>query len=178
MDAFVGEIRAVGFSYVPQGWLPCYGQLLDIRTYAPLYALLGTIYGGDGVTNFALPNLQGVFPLGQGQGPGLAFRPLGSQGGQPTVTLTTDEIPSHNHLLTAVPLGTTSTPAGNVFGGLPHGGRDAQIKGYASTLGAGAVNLNPAVLANAGSSQSHNNMPPFLALNFIICCDGEFPIPT
>ena len=101
MDPFVAEIRMVGFNFAPKGWAQCQGQLLPISQNTALFSLLGTMYGGDGKSTFALPNLQGNTPIGQGQGPGLSPRDVGEQGGSPTVTLLQTEIPGHSHTLNA-----------------------------------------------------------------------------
>ena len=179
MDAFIGEIRAVGFNYVPEGWASCNGQLLAINQYSALYSLLGTAFGGDGRNTFGLPNLQAVTPLGAGQGPGLSYRVVGETGGATNVTLTLAEIPVHTHLAEANnTAGGQTSPVGNYFGSVPGGGREGGVKAYASALGAPPAVLSPAALGVTGESLPHNNLSPYLALNYIIALEGVYPPRT
>jgi microcystin-dependent protein len=171
-DAFVGEIRIFGGNFAPKGWAFCDGQLLPTFQNSALFSLLGTTYGGNGTTNFALPDLQGRAPLHAGQGPGLTQRVLGETGGQTTVTLTPAQMPVHNHVAKASGgQATQNSPAGNVWAvGV---GRRGQLF-YASAPGTGPA-MSAAALDPAGGGQPHNNMPPYLALNFIIALQGIFP---
>src|SRR5690242_2945628 len=114
-DQFVAEIRIFGFSFPPTGWAFCDGQLMPISQNTALFSLLGTTYGGDGKSTFALPNLQGAAALQSGQGPGLSLRDLGETGGESSVTLLTTEMPAHSHFAQGVTTGTLSTPQGNVW---------------------------------------------------------------
>lgn len=172
-DQFVGEIRAVGYNFAPTGWALCNGQLIPISQNTALFSLLGTTYGGDGKSNFALPNLQGMAPVQQGQGPGLSLIDLGETAGETAVTLLQSEIPQHNHTIGVVNgSGSTTSPAGATFA-------EARV-GRVSELVYGAptsnqVPMNPLFLAPSGGSQPHNNMPPYLVLNFIIALQGIFP---
>jgi microcystin-dependent protein len=177
MDAFLGEIRAVCFNFPPYGWASCNGALLPPSQYAALFAVLGTTYGGNGSTSFALPNLQAVTPLGAGAGTGLTPRNMGDTGGAPGVDLTLTQIPAHTHLPAAnSTTGGQTTPNANVFGSVPGGGREAGLAVYASTLGTTPAALSPVALASSGGSTAHNNLSPYLALNYIICLEGQFPV--
>jgi microcystin-dependent protein len=174
-DYFVGEIRIVPFNFAPVGWAMCNGQLLPISQNQALFALMGTYYGGDGVSNFALPNLQGSAPLNMGQGSGLSPYVLGQTGGSATVTLLQNQIPAHNHPVYGSGAvngnGDFNNPA-NYTWARPHLGK-TPINIYNST--SGTVPMNPAAFATAGGSQPHDNMPPYLTLNFIIAMTGVFP---
>jgi microcystin-dependent protein len=175
MDAYLGEIRAFGGDYAPANWAFCEGQLLPISANTALFSLLGVNYGGNGTTNFALPDLRGTVPIGQGQGPGLSPRVVGESGGSASVTLLANEMPAHNHLANGVTTGGTSNPPTNqVTWAQPNtGGRHPDpVNLYAPTANTA---MSPTALEPAGSSQPHNNMQPFLALRFIICMKGIFP---
>jgi microcystin-dependent protein len=155
-EPFVGEIQMIGFNFAPQGWALCSGQLLPIRNYTTLFSILGTTYGGDGKNTFALPNLNGSFPMGRGQGTGLSQRTLGEKGGAETVELLPSNIPRFN---TAVPKVTAFRTDGTQGIGLTPG---RQL---------GSVVLN----GNVPPPSPISNMPPYLAVNFIIAMDGIFP---
>lgn len=167
-DPFVAEIRIVGFNFAPTGWATCDGQLLPISQNTALFALLGTYYGGDGKSTFALPNLQGSAPMHQGQGQGLSERFLGETGGSQTVTLLQSELPAHSHQAMARSiLGNDVSPAGNNWAG-------SQIaRQYLADPNGNQ--MSPMATSVAGSSLPHNNMPPYLILNFIIAMQGVFP---
>lgn len=171
-DPFVAEIRIFPFNFAPKGWAFCDGQLLPISQNTALFSLLGTTYGGDGKSNFALPNMQGNAPMHPGQGPGLSLHDLGEAGGSETVTLLTSEIPAHFHnLRAAASTGTKSVPSANVLaktsGATPYAVPGSPLVAMA----AGA--LNP-----AGGDQPHNNMQPYLTLNFCIALQGVYPPRT
>ncbi len=153
---YIGEIQMVGFNFAPRGWAFCNGQLLAISQNTALFSILGTTYGGNGQTTFALPNLQGQFPMGNNQGPGLSSRTLGEQGGSETVTLQTNQIP---------PL-SIQAPTVTVRGA---GG--TQGTGLTSGKQLGATTLN----SNGSSALPISNMPPYLAVNFIIALQGIYP---
>jgi microcystin-dependent protein len=173
-NPFVAEIRIFGFNFAPKGWAFCNGQLLPISQNTALFSLLGTMYGGDGKSTFALPNLQGSAPLQQGQGPGLSLRDQGEIGGEQTVTLIDSEMPAHSHTAAsanAAGSGTQLSPAGNIWANASS--RRATINVYAA--GPGNAPMDPAALAPAGGSLPHNNMPPYLCLNFCIALQGVFP---
>lgn len=169
-DNFVGEIRLVGFNFAPTGWAQCNGQLLPISQNTALFSLLGTMYGGDGKTTFALPNLQGNAPMHRGQGPGLSDRVQGEVGGESAVTLLTTEMPAHAHQASGVAGSGQTSPQNNVWGQLP--GRTAPPLYSSSNPD---VTMNPLALGVAGSSFPHNNLQPYLVLNFIIAMQGIFP---
>jgi microcystin-dependent protein len=166
---YVGEIRMFAGNFAPAGWMFCSGQLVPIAENETLFQLIGTTYGGDGVSTFALPDLRGRIPIGMGQGSGLANRPLAEVGGVETVTLTTQQIPSHSHTMVAsndIPV--LSTPANNVTG-------QAAAKLYRP--GTPSVSLDAQSLGSAGGSQPHENLQPFLCVDFIISLFGIFPSP-
>jgi microcystin-dependent protein len=172
-DPFVAEIRIFPFNFAPRGWAWCDGQLMPLSQNTALFSLLGTTYGGDGKSNFALPNLQGSAPMHQGQGPGLSLYDLGQTGGSETVTLLESEMPAHTHGLTAqTTTASKSTPTGNSI---------ARVSGATPFLppaGAALVNMSTQAVAPAGGSQPHNNMQPFLTLYFCIALQGVFPPRT
>ena len=165
-DPFVAEIRIFGFNFAPVGWAFCNGQLLPISQNTALFSLLGTTYGGDGKSTFALPNLQGSFPMHPGQGPGLSSYALGQQAGQETVTLGASQLPAHAHALNA---GTSAPQRGGV-GAVPGAHPD---KGYHP--GPANATANAQMVGPAGGGQPHNNMPPYLTLSFCIAMQGVFP---
>ena len=164
-DPFLGELTLVPYNFAPKGWALCHGQLLSINQNQALFALLGTTYGGNGQTTFALPDLRGRVPLSSGQGPGLENYKLGQKGGAERVTLSANQMPAHNHAL-------------NV-----HKGRSLQTNPTGNLLANGSVYSNePAngvagasAVANAGAGQAHENCQPYLTLNWIIALQGVFP---
>ena len=169
-NPFVGEIRVVGFTFAPVGWAQCNGQLLPISQNTALFSLLGTQYGGNGTTNFALPNLQGCAPMHQGQGAGLTPRVMGETGGETAVTLLSTEIPSHTHAAQNAAASNAGTPGPTtIFGG---GGRGKE-PAYAAAATAAA--MSGQAVGSTGGNQPHNNMPPYVTLNFIIAMQGVFP---
>ena len=171
MDPFVAEIRIFPFNFAPKGWAFCDGQILPLSQNTALFSLLGTTYGGDGKSNFALPDMQGNAPMHPGQGPGLSLHDLGETGGSETVTLLASEIPSHSHTLVASQAdGIDQSPSGEL---------------YASGIGIAAfappgplTTLNASSLAPAGGDQPHNNMQPYLTLSFCIALQGVYPPRT
>jgi microcystin-dependent protein len=169
-DPFVAEIRIFPFNFPPKGWAWCDGQLLPISQNTALFSLLGTTYGGNGKSNFALPDLQGRAPMHPGQGPGLSLHDLGETGGAEAVTLLESEIPAHNHLVGAqnTPLGGVATPAGNTLN------RPASGNLY-NAAGPAPVAMSPQGLAPAGGDQPHNNMQPYVTFYFNIALQGVFP---
>jgi len=167
MDPFVAEIRIVGCNFAPKGWAQCNGQILPISQNTALFSLLGTTYGGNGTTNFALPNLQGATPMHAGQGPGLTLRDLGETGGEPSVTLLASEIPSHTHTLNGTTAAATT--------GAPAGLKVAAGPGIYAAPNADTGAMAAQALAPSGGSQPHNNRQPYLGLMFIIALQGVFP---
>jgi microcystin-dependent protein len=169
-DPFVAEIRIFPFNFAPNGWAFCDGQLLPLSQNTALFALLGTTYGGNGKSNFALPDLQGRTPMHPGQGPGLSLHDLGETGGSETVTLLESEMPSHAHALVAAPTpGNSRAPAGNVLA------RSIGGNVYLPPAGAPLVAMAATALTPAGGDQPHNNLMPYLTLNFCIALQGVFP---
>lgn len=169
-EPFIAEIMMFAGNFAPRGWAFCSGQLLPIAQNQALFALIGTIYGGNGTTTFALPDLRGRMPMHPGQGPGLSSHSLGEVAGSENVTLTTSQIPSHAHSVApgaASGEGQTAQPTGNV----PAAGEEP-TKPYAPT---GNTSLAPTTTSAVGGSQPHQNMPPYLCVNFVIALVGIFP---
>jgi microcystin-dependent protein len=167
-DPFVGEIRMFAGNFPPAGWAFCNGQLLPISENDILFQLIGTTYGGDGQETFALPNLQSRVPLHQGQGPGLSNYIIGEAAGVETVTLTTNQIPSHTHgLAVSTAAGTSSTPSNKVLAA------SNTVSMYKA--GTPVAPMGPSSVALDGGSQPHNNLQPYLAVSFIISLFGYYP---
>jgi microcystin-dependent protein len=166
MDPFIGQILLVPYNFAPRGWALCNGQLLPIAQYTALFSLLGTTYGGNGQTTFALPDLRGRVPVGSGQGPGLQNYDLGAIAGTETVTLLQSQMPAHTHVVQAS-IGNSSASPENAFPG-----SDTQTSIYD---GAASTTMNPAVIGPAGGSQPHGNLQPYQVLNYIIALEGIFP---
>ena len=174
MDPFVAEIRIFPFNFAPKGWAFCDGQILPLSQNTALFSLLGTTYGGDGKSNFALPNMQGNAPMHPGQGPGLSLHDLGETGGSETVTLLESEIPVHSHTMVAF------AGAGNRL--VPGGNSIARANGSTPYLTNApqppTVNMADSAVTPAGGDQPHNNMQPYLTLNFCIALQGVYPPRT
>ncbi len=170
-DPFVAEIRIFPFNFAPKGWAFCDGQILPISQNTALFSLLGTTYGGDGKSTFALPNLQGSAPMHPGQGPGLSLHDLGETGGSETVTLLESEIPAHAHFMRASGDQSDNNVPNNRMLAKPIG-RGNNLYNPATTP---LVTMNPVELTPTGGSAPHNNMMPYLALNFNIALQGVFP---
>ncbi len=167
-DPFVAEIRIFPFNFAPKGWAFCDGQLLPLSQNTALFALLGTTYGGNGKSNFALPDLQGSAAMHPGQGPGLSLHDLGEIGGSDFVTLLQSEIPVHTHSVTASQAdGVETAPAGQLLA------TGVAISQYQAPQG--LTTLNPNVVTPTGGDAPHNNMQPYLTLNFCIALQGVFP---
>lgn len=168
---FIGEIRMFAGNFAPVGWSFCNGAIIPIDQNDALFNLIGTTYGGDGQTTFALPNLQSRVPIHVG--PGFA---LGQSGGTESVTLTVSQIPAHSHVPTCnASQGTSATPD---FSANPPGGIWAFAANNPYTDGAPASNMDPAAIGSSGGSQPHDNMIPFLVINFILSLFGVFPSQT
>lgn len=165
-EPFLGEVRVFAGSFAPSGWAFCDGSLVSIAENDALYALIGTTYGGDGVTTFGLPDLRGRSPLHQGQGPGMSNHVIGEHGGLEHVVLTTAELPSHNHQPLYTATATSTSPEQSHWA--------AQASSAFSDATANAQLAGDALLP-AGGNQPHENMPPFLALAYIIALYGIFP---
>ena len=169
-EPFIAEIRIFAGNFAPRSWAFCNGQLLPVAQNTALFSLIGTTYGGDGRTTTALPNLEGRAPMHPGRGPGLTSRRLGQRGGVETVTLTEAQMPNHTHTMRAVGAdpGDVTTPTSNTS--------------FARSSGGNAYSLNQPnaimaeqMLPSAGGSQAHNNMQPYLTMNFIIALQGLYP---
>ena len=171
-NPFVAEMRIFPFNFPPTGWAFCNGQILPISQNTALFSLLGTTYGGDGKSNFALPNMQGRAPMQPGQGPGLSLHDLGEEGGEATVTLLESEMPSHNHKVMAE----SQDPADTII--------PSPSTAIARSSGGGLyqatnnVQMSGSTIAPVGGNQPHNNMMPYLALNFCIALQGVYPPRT
>jgi microcystin-dependent protein len=161
-DPFIGEIKVVGFNFAPRGWALCDGQLLPIADNDALFSLIGTTYGGDGQTTFALPDFRSRIPIHRGAGSS-----IGEIGGTETVTLTVNQIPTHTHPAQAQSgAGNQPGPGGNIWA-------SSGLNQYNSS--AADSNMNPLAITSMGGSQPHDNMMPFLTINFVIALEGIFP---
>jgi microcystin-dependent protein len=175
MEAYIGTIIMFAGNFAPRGWALCQGQLLSIAQNTALFSILGTTYGGNGQTTFALPDLRSRVPVGQGQGPGLSPWTLGEMNGSETVTLVASQMPAHNHLVEvssgAADTGTASNNflanANAMFGADP-----IPVNTY---NGAAGATLAPTTIGVSGGSQPHVNLQPSLCINYIICLEGIFP---
>jgi microcystin-dependent protein len=169
-EPFLGEIRMFAGNFAPRGWAFCYGQLLSIAQNSALFAILGTTYGGNGTTTFALPDLRGRVPIGTGAGPGLTPRSLGELSGQENVTLTAQQMPSHAHAAQCSSgNGNSNAPAGKLWS------KDAGVQSATYTSSAPDGTMAGTAIASAGGSQPHNNMQPYLGMSYIIALQGIFP---
>jgi len=165
-EPFLAEVRIVGFNFAPRGWAFCDGQILPINQNQSLYSLLGTTYGGDGRTSFALPDMRGRAPIHVGSNESGGFHREGQKTGEETHTLSSAEMPNHDHVLRASSAnGNTPQPGGNVLASFLNGYRDPT---NLTSIRSGSV-------ANVGGGQAHNNMQPYLAVNFCIALQGLFP---
>jgi microcystin-dependent protein len=171
MEAFIGTIMMFAGNFAPRGWALCNGQLLSISQNTALFSILGTTYGGDGMTTFALPNLQSRMPMHFGQGQGLSNRTLGETGGSENVTLTVGNMPAHNHLVNCKSDAGDSTSPAN---GYLAGDASSTTSNYITTNKLDAT-MNAGALTTVGGSQPFSTESPFLVVNFIICLEGIYP---
>jgi microcystin-dependent protein len=170
-DPFVAEVRIFPFNFAPKGWAFCNGQLLPLSQNTALFSLLGTTYGGDGKSTFALPNVQGNVVVGSGQGQGLSEYFLGQEGGSQTVTLLVSEMPFHTHALEASNgFGNNTSPTDRAIARIFGGGNL-----FKAPAGAATQIMDPNMIGIAGSSFPHNNMQPYLTLSYCIALQGVFP---
>lgn len=171
---YIGEIRVFGFNFPPYGWAFCNGQAMSISQYTALFSVIGTVYGGNGQTTFNLPNLQGSAAMHWGNGAGLSPRTIGEVTGTTTVTVTTNEIPLHTHMLTAAKAGAATqeqtTPSVNVWIG-----NSVPGQAFSDTTAALGAQFSMSGVGNNGGSQPHNNLQPLLTMNFCIALNGIFP---
>ena len=174
-EPFIGQIMLVGFNFEPRGWAFCNGQLLSISQNTALFSLLGTTYGGNGQTTFALPDLRGRAAVGFGQGPGLSNYDLGEQTGSESTTLTVGQMPAHSHLVGAnAANATVASPSGaDLAQGVDT--RGIAGKSYSTPPMTAPVTLDPATVQPSGGSQPVSNIQPVLGLNYIIALEGIFP---
>lgn len=171
-NPYLGEIRAVGFTFAPLGWALCNGQLMPISQNTALFSILGTLYGGDGKATFALPNLMGASPRGAGSGPGLTPVSFGEQGGSVNVTVTQAQMPPHTHAIyTQSAAGSSGDPSNATFAEARYGRVNQNL--YAAA--ANGATMSTDLLSPTGGGTPHNNMPPYLVVNFIIALQGVFP---
>jgi microcystin-dependent protein len=173
-DCFIGEIRIFAGLRLPEGWVFCEGQMLSIHEFEALYSLIGTQYGGDGVSTFALPDMRGRVPIHMGQGVGLTTRVLGQNFGVNAVTLTEAQMPSHSHAVGATSADATSeSPVGNIFAS-PPSNRKFYVKSDAT--GAAPQVLNENSISSTGEGRPHENRMPGMAVNFMIATRGLYPV--
>jgi len=171
-EPFIGEIKIVGFNFPPRGWATCDGQLLSIAQNSALFSLLGTIYGGDGVSTFALPELRGRFPMHNGNGPGLTYHNIGQKSGYETHVLSEAQLPSHAHggtIVTSTEEGDRTDPAG-AYIARPEEPVQPYAGSTGGTMGGGSIQTY-----TAGGGQSVNHVPPYLVVNFVIALVGLYP---
>ncbi len=177
MDPFVGQITIFACNFAPVGWAMCQGQVMSIAQNTALFSLLGTNFGGNGTTTFLLPDLQGRAPIGFGQGPGLSNYGIGERGGVESAPIASVSYPAHSHTLFAAATTATGNGPGNLFEAEGQtGGRGGTINLALYSASGASTNLAPTALSTAaGGSQPHNNIQPYLALNFCIALQGIFP---
>ncbi|MCP3919602.1 MAG: phage tail protein [bacterium] len=167
MEPFIGQIIQFAGNFAPRKWALCDGSLLSISQYQALFSILGTTYGGDGRTTFALPDLRGRFAMHPGSGPGLTTRHLGEKSGSESETLTVNQLPAHNHHVNCTDQrGSTNFPSGNFMAADPD---NPFFHGTPDKL------MNVDTLTTVGGGHAHNNMPPFQAINYLIALEGTYP---
>jgi microcystin-dependent protein len=176
-EPFLGQITAFPYGFAPHGWADCNGQLLPIPQYAALFSLLGTTYGGNGTTNFALPDLQGRIPVGQGQNPAASNYAMGEKGGAESVVLTTDTVPPHTHILSANSAFGTSNVAPDMILATAQKNKSKGVtdRGNIYNPAAPSTALAPTSITPIGKSLPHNNVQPSLVLRYCIALNGIFP---
>ena len=172
LEPFLGEVMPFAGNFNPRGWLRCEGQLLSIAQYNALFAVIGTAYGGDGVSTFGLPDLRGRVPVGMGQGPGLSSYSMGQKGGVESVTLTTSQMPTHTHPLQATSTGQTDNPSGARFAVAAASAPVNSVATYAASANTTTRSAGSSVY---GSGNAHTNIQPSLAIMYCIAVEGVFP---
>lgn len=176
MEGTIGEIRLFAGNFAPRSWAFCDGQLLAISSNTALFSIIGTIYGGDGRSTMALPDLRGRAAVGEGTGPGLSPYPLGNHGGSETTQLSVLNLPAHNHVATLhaeFALGSSKSPANNMLAG--NTASDEAIYAPYNAADNVAMGSESITVSNTGGNQPFNNVQPFLALHYIICLQGVYP---
>jgi len=173
-DAYIGDIIMFAGNFAPRSWAFCDGQLMQISQYSALFSILGTTYGGDGRTTFALPDLRGRIPMHEGSGPGLTPRTLGEKGGVEAVVLTSAQMPAHDHMATAHSVAAAGN-SNQASGTLWANDAGTQSATYSNAAANATMNAAAVTTAIAGGSQPHPNVQPFLCVNFIICIEGIYP---
>lgn len=174
MDAFIGEIRLMGFGITPKNWAPCNGQTLPISQNQALFSVLGTVYGGDGVTTFRLPDLRGRVTTGYGQAPGLQYYAIGQAAGTESIKLTTDNMPAHGHAITGTLKAATTPTGADPTDSYPSQSPATQYSTGTSNTSLAANTLSGG-MDNTGGGAAHENRQPVLALNYCIALQGYFP---
>ena len=182
-DGFIGEVKLFAGNFNPRTWMLCQGQILPINSYQALFSIIGTYYGGDGRTTFALPDLRGRMPIGVGQGPGLTNRQIGRNGGYESAALTTANMPAHNHTATLTASGQMMCDSLSSIDDSPGGNTlsRSEINIYSSNSSTIAMQdssvlvTGTVTIGNNGGGMTHENMQPFLGMNYIICIQGTFP---
>ncbi len=172
MDFYLGQIQTFGFNFAPKGWALCNGQIMSIQQNAALFSLLGTTYGGNGTTTFALPDLRGRASLHMGQGPGLSNYAEGEASGSENVTLISSQMPVHNHIMQASKNSTSATPSSHVLAPGVATSDGSPVNAYGTVID---TTLAPNAVGIAGGSQPHNNMQPYLVINWCIALSGIYP---
>ena len=176
MEAYIGSIWSFGFNFAPLGWMACNGQLVSIAEYEALFSLIGTTYGGDGMTTFGLPDLRGRMPVGTGQGPGLSNYVIGQMAGSETVTLTSNNLAAHTHAATCqIPVGTASdsaSPVGKYFGTADSATGPSYL---ASSDGTHMAASTTGTSGITGNNQPISMIDPYTTINFCICTEGIYP---
>lgn len=178
METFVGQIIMVGFSFAPQGFALCNGQTLSISSYSSLYSLIGSNYGGNGVSTMGLPDLRGRIPMGMGNGSGLSNRNLGDEGGVENITISISQLPSHGHGLSGVTLTPGASGKGVTVSNTPDGnylGNSQSVDLYSNSAASGSIAGLSGTTDTEGSGQSISNLQPFTVVNFLIALDGTYP---
>jgi microcystin-dependent protein len=175
MDPYVGEIRLFAGKYAPAGWLFCEGQTLEVPQYQVLFAVISNVFGGDGTTTFALPDLRGLVPIHQGQGDGLTTRNYRASGGTKQETLTMEQIPNHDHAARCRTNTNGNDPIGSIWAVARNPINNSTVSFYSNKAD---TPMNPEMLTPIGGGQAHNNMQPYMALNYIIACEGVFPVKS
>ena len=175
MEPLIGEIKMFAGNFAPNGWFLCNGALLPINQYTAFFSIIGTTYGGDGATNFALPNLQGRFPVQAGQGPNTSYYNLGDMGGTETVTLNPQQMPAHSHTMNINNVAPTVGLASNAYLGYNANAETGDALPFYSATATPGATLNPAAISAAGGNQPFKVLSPYLAVNYIIAWTGVWP---